>query len=292
VTGATINGSFADKQQRRNTAAGRSSDVDMALAKVGAMAKHGYDADYLATHELRFRRTAQRVMELAPASVRILDIGSHYLHLSAILRLLGYEVWAVDVPAFQELPYVRERADLLGIHTIASDSIQDGNFLQGHEDRFGLVLFCEILEHITFNPCDFWNRVHHLLQTGGKLYITTPNSLAAMSILSVLKRLVLLEGTGLDIPSILGTVTYGHHWKEYSRKEIMEYFRRLSPDFAVEVSTYCWRAYSYSPGNLLDWGRRLIRWTANHSKVFADELEVVVTLTTRSKFGALGPAFG
>jgi 2-polyprenyl-6-hydroxyphenyl methylase/3-demethylubiquinone-9 3-methyltransferase len=206
--------------------------------------------------------------------------------------LLGYEVWALDVPVFQELPFVRERAKSLSIHAITSDSIDAGDFLPGYDGQFGFVLFCEILEHITFNPCDFWRNVHRLLQVEGKLYITTPNSLAAMNILSALKRMCLLEGIGLSIPSIFGNVTFGHHWKEYSRREMIEYFQRLTPDFQVDVSTYCWRPYAYSPRSLTDWGRRLIRWGGNRSTEFADELEVVVTLAGRTSFTASAPSFG
>ena len=37
---------------------------------------------------------------------------------------------------------------------------------------------------------------------------------------------------------ILGTPTYGHHWKEYSRYEVERYFRLLSPDFRIHRSLY------------------------------------------------------
>lgn len=269
-----------------------SPNVEAALAEARAMTRSEHDAAYWATHEFRFRRTVQRVTEIAPLGIRILDVGSHYLHLSTILRLLGYEVWALDVPAFQELQFVRERANSLGIHTISSDAIHAGRFMPDDDGQFGFVLFCEILEHITFNPCEFWRSIYRLLRIGGQLYITTPNSLATMSIVSALKRIVLLEGIGLDIDSIFGTVTYGHHWKEYSRREVMKYFQRLSPDFSVEVSTYCWRPYSYSPRSLTDWGRRLVRWVGNSSTAFADELEVIVTLTGRTSFTAATPIFG
>ncbi len=36
-----------------------------------------------------------------------------------------------------------------------------------------------------------------------------------MTVLSIIKRVVLLDGGGMKIPDIFNTVTYGHHWKEY-----------------------------------------------------------------------------
>jgi 2-polyprenyl-3-methyl-5-hydroxy-6-metoxy-1,4-benzoquinol methylase len=274
-----------------NGAVTPSPDVEAALAEARAMTKSEHDAAYWAFHEPRFRRTVQRVTEIAPRGIPILDVGSHYLHLSAVLRLLGYEVWALDLPYFQELPFVRERANSFGIHAISAD-IQTGRFIPGDDGRFGLVLFCEILEHITFNPCEFWRSIYRLLRVGGQVYITTPNSLAAMNIVSTLKRMVLLEGIGLDIASIFDKHTTGHHWKEYSRREVIEYFQRLSPDFSVEVSAYHYRSYSYSPRSLKDWGRKLVRWIGNSSAALADELDIVVTLTGKTSFTASTPVFG
>jgi hypothetical protein len=79
-----------------NRAVTPSPDVEAALAEVRATTTNEHDVAYWATHELRFHRTVQRVTEIAPRGIRVLDVGSHYLHLSAVLRLLGYEVWALD----------------------------------------------------------------------------------------------------------------------------------------------------------------------------------------------------
>lgn len=38
---------------------------------------------------------------------------------------------------------------------------------------------------------------------------------------------------GIDNLDILRTHTYGHHWKEYSKKELCHYFCALSDDFHV-----------------------------------------------------------
>jgi 2-polyprenyl-6-hydroxyphenyl methylase/3-demethylubiquinone-9 3-methyltransferase len=267
-------------------------DINSAVKTVGRLTQPGHDHAYFRTHESRFRRAVQRVTEIVPPDSRVLDLGSHYLHLAAILRLLGYDVIAVDVPAFQTLQFVRARAESFHIPTVTTESAAPGDFLSDSANEFDIVLFCEMLEHITFNPCDFWRCIHRLLKIGGKLYLSTPNSLQAMKVLSAIKQIVLLEGIGINIPAIFNTVTYGHHWKEYSRREIFEYFRMLSPDFHVELSTYSYLNHSYSPWSLSDYGRRLIRAAGNWSGIFAEELDAVVTLQSKSGIMPSAPSFG
>ena len=98
-----------------------------------------------------------------------------------------------------------------------------------------MVVFCEILEHITFNPVRFWRRVYDLLRPGGFIYLTTPNSLRLTNTLKTAFRLGARRGVGIPLEEIFGHVTYGHHWKEYSASELVDYFGRLSPDFRVET---------------------------------------------------------
>jgi 2-polyprenyl-6-hydroxyphenyl methylase/3-demethylubiquinone-9 3-methyltransferase len=267
-------------------------DIDSAVNTIGRSTQPGHDRDYFHTHEPRFRRAARRITEIAPVGSCVLDLGSHYLHLAGTLRLLGYDVVALDVPVFQNLRFVRARAEALGIRTAITEAAAAGEFLLDYDDRFDLVLFCEMLEHITFNPCEFWRRIHGLIKIGGKVYLSTPNSLQALSIISAIKRLVLLDGIGTNIPTIFGTVTYGHHWKEYSRREIFKYFRILSPDFYVELSTYSYQRHPYSPWSLKDYSRRVIRSVGNWSGVFAEELEAVVTLRSKTGIIPSAPSFG
>ena len=98
-----------------------------------------------------------------------------------------------------------------------------------------------MLEHLTFNPVRFWSEVYRVLNSAGLIFITTPNSLSLASSLSQLKRLLLRRCIGLDVRAILHSITSGHHWKEYSMREMADYFRALSPDFRVVHSEH----YSY-----------------------------------------------
>ncbi len=253
-----------------------------ALAQVRALLHEGGDAAYFAYHEHRYRRHLESLAGLGVvgAGTRTLDIGSHYLHLAGAVRLLGSDVTALDVPAFQEIPFVRARAERLGIRTAVVADLGAGDFLADTPDgSVDAVLFCEILEHVTFNPVPFWRRVHALLRPGGVVYLTTPNGLRLANVLKTLARLATLRGVGIPVRDIFGHVTYGHHWKEYGARELREYFAHLSPDFEVEV-----RPYAYAPGEGAGGSsvQRLVRRVGNVVPALREQLEVVVRVRAKT----------
>ena len=268
-----------------------------ACASVRADVERGGSSDdvgYFNYHEQRLCATAARVLELVPTTVELLDIGGHYLHLSSVLALLGYRISAIDVPAFARLPLVVERAARTGIALTAveSDAIAAGHFLPTDSDRFSAVLFCEILEHITFNPIAFWRRVHTLLQPNGMILVTTPNSLKLLSVLGALWNLVTLRRIGLSVKQIMRHATFGHHWKEYSAREIVEYFGGLSPDFCVRVRKIHYGAPSSDVREAIGAVRTAILRFGNATGFFADNLEAVVTLPRKTPWSVLSPTAG
>ena len=252
------------------------------------------DLAYFNLHERRFQEAARRVMELVRPGGEILDIGGHYLHLSSILSLLGYRVRAMDVPAHAELVFVVERAKRMGIpvHVVDEGSFARGDFMSSETDRFDAVMFCEILEHITFNPIAFWRRVHELLRPGGIIYLTTPNSVKLLSLLGAFWNLARAKRIGLSVKQIMQSATFGHHWKEYSASEIVEYFARLSPDFRVQT-----RKLHYGPTNegtarALGFLRTALLRMGNSTRYFADNLEAIVTIPHKTQWLLLPPTPG
>lgn len=239
------------------------------------------DLSYYHLHEPRFLRTTERLLNLAPPPRRLLDIGSHYLHQAGLLKLAGYDVVPLDLSVFSTVPFAAKRAERLGLEqrSVAFDQIAGGTFLAGAASEFDIVLFCETMEHITFNPIRFWRRVYDLMKVDGIVYITTPNSLRLLSFLGALWRVLSFKGVGLNVREIFRHVTFGHHWKEYSASELRRYFAALSPDFAVTVSRMTYPAAEDAPDVArLDPARRLIQAVGNATGLFADQLEAVVRL--------------
>lgn len=217
--------------------AAAAAEREAALDELSRMVEREQAGDeaYFRGQRTRYARTLARLQALAPAPCRVLDIGSHYLHQASMLGHLRYEVTGIDVALFAEAPFVRRRAAAFGVRNVAIGALEQGEFLAGEEGRYRVVVFTEILEHITFNPVQFWRRVHALLEPGGLVYVTTPNSMRPAAWLRAFGDLLAVRGRGIGIDEILGTVTYGHHWKEYSASEIRRYFGLLSSDFEVET---------------------------------------------------------
>ena len=216
------------------------SSLDGAAELLAAVVEEqdGGDENYFNSQLRRYLYSIQRINQLCPVPCRVLDIGSHYLHQSTLLSLLGYDVYGLDVSLFTDAPFIQERSRAMKIRNVCSGSQQSGDFLEGQDSSFDLIVCTEMLEHIAFNPAAFWQRVWKLLSIGGMVYVTTPNVCWIRALVKNLIRLVTLEGVGIPVDEILTVITYGHHWKEFSIRETRKYFRQLSPDFAVETRTY------------------------------------------------------
>lgn len=261
----------------------RCTNADEAIAVLYDIVRtqNGGDLAYFEGEQARYRHTIARVTELFPTRCRILDIGSHYLHQAGLLSLLGYEVWGLDLPLFAETAFVKERARILNVRNCTAESLESGNFLEAHDGKFDVALFTEIIEHITFNPIKYWERVYKLLDDQGSIYLTTPNALRPSAFVSAMIRLLSFDGIGISIPRIFGEVTYGHHWKEYSISELRKYFKTLSSDFDVTIETY-----SLLPQSKV---KRLILQALGIIPAFRSDIEAVVRIAGKTGFAATAP---
>lgn len=108
------------------------------------------------------------------------------------------------------------------------------------DDSVDIVLMSEILEHLAFNPLVLWKELHRILKNNGRIYITTPNSMYFRSVLKAIDGIAMNGQIGCSVDDIFNTGTYGHHWKEYSIKEIENYFLQMDCGFKIlryEVET-------------------------------------------------------
>lgn len=259
-----------------------------ALARVQDGLVPGGDTEYFAFHRRRFEQHLARLQKLNTPGARVLDIGSHYLHLSSALSRAGYDVIALDVEEFQGLDFVRRRATEFGVRCEVVRDLGRGDFLPAERpDSFDCLVFCEILEHITFNPVRFWRRVYDLLRPGGCVYLTTPNSLRHSNILRTVRRAVGLRGVGIPVEEIFQHVTYGHHWKEYSAPELRDYFDRLSPDFGLEITMEDFDLSVARRSALA----RAVRAAGIMPRMFRPHLEVVIRLPRKTRWRAVAKRY-
>ncbi len=208
-----------------------------AAAYIDFLEESGHtDADYLRAHFHRFLGTFRRFSEAwrGESSAHVLDVGAHWLHQSALFAKSGFRVTGADFPATMREEGVRNLAERLGIELLEYHEIHSGSAFDDLEsDSVDVLLFTEILEHITFNPVAFWKAAYRVLRRGGRIVVTTPNFYAAGGRAWDWRRFMQGFGSGISTLEILQTPTYGHHWKEYSRKEVCHYFCALSRDFHI-----------------------------------------------------------
>ena len=199
------------------------------------------DLDYLRKHYIRFCDTQQFFYQNNPEfeGKRILDMGAHWLHQSVLYAQDGFQVTAADFPETIEKESIKQLASEHNIDLVCYQDISTLDaFSHFPDNSFDVILFTEFLEHITFNPVELWKNLYRLLSPRGRIIITTPNYYYLPQRARAFMRMLLLMGGGLSVDHILNIRTYGHHWKEYSAREIKYYFETLSSDFTVRSLTY------------------------------------------------------
>lgn len=194
----------------------------------------GTDVPYLQHHYGRFVATLAEFDGTWDhrRGVEVLDVGAHWLHQAVLWQRAGYRVTALDLPLTFDLANVQACAEGEGITLLPNSDLERCPALASVPDgRFNVILFSEIIEHLTFNPVQLWRELHRVLAPGGRILVTTPNYYAWNGRAWALGRFLRGFGGGITVDEVLATHTYGHHWREYSRHELIRYFCLLSPDF-------------------------------------------------------------
>ena len=192
------------------------------------------DGAYLNTHYPRFKMTWDFAWRKTDKIGTLLDVGAHWLHQGVLYASQGVEVTAADLPSTFKVPEVQAIAKQHDIKLVTyTDLSQPAVLDELPESHYELVLFAEIIEHITFNPVDMWKAIYRVLQPGGRILVTTPNYYHLKGRAWDVKRFFSRSGGGITPKEILNIPTYGPHWKEFSAKELLQYFTLLSPDFEV-----------------------------------------------------------
>ncbi|MBD3747869.1 MAG: methyltransferase domain-containing protein [Sphingobacteriales bacterium] len=258
------------------------------VEKIVLASNHENDIQYFNFHQKRYQRMAEQLGTFDEGA-SVLNIGSHYLHTTLLFQFLGFRVDSIEVAEFWELEFVKNRAKEFKIHPILENHLETLTSLQQIEDKYDLILFTEILEHITFNPIHFWSQIYRISKPKGCIYISTPNAFCLPNIVRSFVRLLTLRGIGIPVNEIFRNVTYGHHWKEYAGSEIQRYFHQLSDDFSVKINKY---HYRHHDGNgLMGLSNKIFAFIGNLSYVFADDIEAIVTIRKTGNWKLKSPEY-
>ncbi len=202
------------------------------------------NADYWQTLRTTYVRTLCDVMDLAESrsrtgKVRILEIGAFCGIVATALAKANkrFEVTAWDVPMFMQDHRLNEHYREVGIRQGA------GNLatlpLEFQDEAFDIIVCCEVIEHLNFNPLPVFCEFSRLLRLNGILYIGTPNQA------NIYKRLLLARGRSVHNPvkhllwqlDSTATFSIGLHWKEYTAEELAEILKLTG--FELLKAYYC-----------------------------------------------------
>lgn len=246
------------------------------------------DVEYLELHYARFCLTKELAYEQWKwEQADILDVGAHWLQQSVLYALDGHQVTAADFSIPLDDPAVRRIASNHNINLLVYEDLSSERvFDELDDDSMDVILFCEILEHITFNPVDMWKAIYRVLRPGGRIIITTPNYYFTKSMFLSISRVLSGWGSGILVSDILHKRTNTPHWKEFSKKELRSYFELLSADFAVQNQRYC----SYlNKAHQLNWKGKLVWDTKNFIPIFREGIYLAVDLARKSSEISIKP---
>jgi 2-polyprenyl-6-hydroxyphenyl methylase/3-demethylubiquinone-9 3-methyltransferase len=199
------------------------------------------DAHYFRSHYARYLQTRDFALCIVPEGtrLRILDIGAHWLHNAFFYANRGHDLVVMDAPDTLAQRSVQDAAATMGAEIRPTRRMEKADgLLELEQDSVDVVLFCEVIEHLAFNPIPFWKQVYRVMKPGGRIITTTPNAFYFRSLNQRITRLRNGESIGLPVSEIFSVGTYGHHWKEYTLDELRSYFTYLSPEFDTSAQKW------------------------------------------------------
>ncbi|MCH8875010.1 class I SAM-dependent methyltransferase, partial [candidate division KSB1 bacterium] len=130
---------------------------------------------------------------------------------------LGHPVIGLDLKLERAASFI-EYHDL---HVMQCD-IENERF-PFDDNRFGLILFTEVFEHLRINPIFTLRETNRVLKPGGILILTTPNLYSLGNIASFCLGNGLMMMTPYKEFEKLHTVGHMGHIREYSTREVTEF---------------------------------------------------------------------
>lgn len=206
---------------------------------------------YLNSHKDSYIRTVHDVDKLFKedrANRHILEIGSFLGPVSISLKKLGYNVSALDIPEFYKSSSLRA---LYEKYEIPFSGVNLRHYKLPYEtNSLDMVIVCETIEHLNFNPLPVLKEINRVLKNDGYIYIGMPNQS------NIHNRIRLLLGKSIHNPiedffrqlDRNDNMIVGLHWKEYTLIETMQMIEKMGFDTIVK---YYFRESEHTRTSLL-----------------------------------------
>lgn len=210
-------------------------------------AKQKEIGDYLSTALDRLGATFATIPDDLPPNANVLEIGAMpYFMTALLLRYTNFKVSTINEPFWLEIDggkALLRSAEFGFNHEIEYQGVNiEYDPFPYPDDHFDLVLYCEVIEHLTYDPTQTLFEIHRVLKPQGKVIISTPNPFRYTNILKFL--------SGKNIyPPYSGYNSYARHHREFSSGEL----RRLLQACSYEVEElYTIHDRSYDHPRILD----------------------------------------
>jgi SAM-dependent methyltransferase len=150
-----------------------------------------YVDDYLKVHMKRFAVTIGLLHPIIRPAMRIVDVGSYGSLVPALRDLLGATDITLTEP-FQERKPASENSFLQNARNGVRYPVHVDRFdIEGpfpYEDgRFDVVIFTEVLEHLSRDPLQTMSEINRITKPKGYLLLSTPNCASVRSVLRILR---------------------------------------------------------------------------------------------------------
>jgi SAM-dependent methyltransferase len=175
---------------------------------------------YLAASLDRLVTTLNLIPRLPnPERVRVLEIGGMpYFMTVLVKKFLGYQAEVANEPSLE-----RGRRGNLQVlenddgerHEVRYKTLNlEYDRWPWEDDSFDLVLYCEVIEHLVYDPTHTLAEAHRVLKNdSGKLLLSTPNALSTYSLWQMLR------GENF-YPPYSGHSHYARHHRLFSPQEL------------------------------------------------------------------------
>jgi SAM-dependent methyltransferase len=187
-----------------------------------------WEAGYLEFHRRRYRDTLALLPE--GQGRRLLDVGSFPGHLSALAQWRGWEVTGLnnDIEGAQPWVVFLKRCRERKIEILGCD-VERERF-PAPTAAFDAVLFCELFEHLYWNPFHALKEIFRVLRPGGLLVLTTPNWRRAETLFRWLHDWGAQPPVSRPFYALFPSLLYHRHNREYTGSELDYYLARQGKD--------------------------------------------------------------
>lgn len=201
----------------------KASPVDM-LGIGDGEGEYNY-LNHLKESYIRTVRDVDNLYKNEKNSRSILEIGSFLGPVSIALKRIGYKVSASEIPEFSSKLRPLYEKNGISFHSLNLKHSK----LPFESNSFDVVIMCEVLEHLNFNPLPILKEMNRVIKNDGYIYIGMPNQA------NLHNRIKLLLGKSIHNPlddyyrqlDKNENMIVGLHWREYTLPETMQLIEKM-----------------------------------------------------------------